>query len=100
MTTSNFSKWLIVAISVAFTFAPVASRAELGDPSGMAMVTDGLIARPAGAAVTVVGLAAYVVTLPFSAISNSSRSAWRTLVTKPAKFTFRRRLGVYEEGSY
>jgi|MDTC01.1.fsa_nt_gb hypothetical protein len=100
MNAPRFSKWLIIAISLAFTFAPVASQAELGDPSGMAMIADGIVARPAGAAVTVVGLAAYVVTLPFSAISKSSKSAWRTLVSKPANFTFKRRLGIYEDGSY
>ena len=91
---------LIIALCVAFTFAPVQSQAELGDPNAFGMIADGLVARPAGAAVTVVGVAAYVVTLPFSAISKSSKGAWRALVQQPANFTFRRRLGYFGDGTY
>ncbi len=86
---------LILLLTALGAFLPQTSQAELGDPDGMTMIADGLVARPAGAAVTVVGAAAYLVTLPFSAASGSSEEAFRTLVGKPAWFTFRRRLGDF-----
>lgn len=98
--TLSRSSWLIALLTLFAALAPVTSQAQLNrDPDALTMIADGLVARPAGAAVTVVGVAAFVVTLPFSAISQSTRSAWDSMVGKPARFTFRRPLGHFPQGS-
>jgi hypothetical protein len=68
------------------------------DPSALAMVGDAVIARPLGLAFTVVGAAAYIVTLPFSWATGTARSAGKTLVVGPAKATFFRCLGCTQTG--
>ena len=42
---------------------------------------------------TVVGLATFIVTLPFSALGGNIGEAGNTLVVEPAKYTFVRPLG-------
>jgi hypothetical protein len=56
---------------------------------------DALVGRPLCFAVTVVGSAVFVVTLPFSAPSGSIHSAAEALVLKPARETFVRPLGDF-----
>lgn len=98
--TISRSSWLIALFTLFAALAPVTSQAQLNrDPDALTMIADGLVARPAGAAVTAVGVAAFVVTLPFSAISQSTRSAWDSMVGNPARFTFRRPLGRFSQDS-
>lgn len=66
---------------------------ESGGPSAGAMIVDGLVARPLGIAATVIGVAAFVVTLPFSALGGNVEEAQRSLIEEPANFTFARPLG-------
>lgn len=86
------STWIAAALAIAAVLAPLDSQAQLSrTPDPVTVILDGAIARPAGAAVTVVGA-----TLPFSAISRSTRQAWKSLVAGPARFTFRRPLGDFD----
>lgn len=62
-------------------------------PAGYSMVGDLLIARPLGLAATAIGTTAFVVSLPFTLLSNSVGSAAEALVVEPAKMTFTRCLG-------
>ena len=68
------------------------------DPSALAMVGDAVIARPLGAVFTVIGAAAYVVTLPFSLAGGNAKEAGETLVVGPAMSTFVRCLGCTKSG--
>ena len=70
------------------------------DPSASEMAADLLIARPAGAVVTTLGAAFFVVSLPFSALGGNLDSAAQTLVVKPARETFVRCLGCRSTGKY
>jgi hypothetical protein len=60
---------------------------------GAGMIVDFLVLRPAGLVATIVGGAAYIVSLPFSALGGNANQAWNTLVAGPAHFTFDRPLG-------
>jgi hypothetical protein len=64
-----------------------------GPPSSAVMAFDALLARPLGAAATVVGTSLFVVTLPMSgATSTADEAAWG-LVGRPFNYTFNRPLG-------
>ncbi len=91
--------WVIAILALCAVLAPLSSsQAQLNrEPDGLTMIADGIIVRPASAAVSVVGTAAFVVTLPFSALSKSTKSAWNTMVMKPVRFTFRRKLGDFNQ---
>jgi len=71
------------------------------DPPGVEeMAADILVARPIGAVVTVLGAAAFVVSLPFTALGGGMGQAADTLVVGPAKETFVRCLGCPTAGRY
>lgn len=61
--------------------------------TGGTMMADTFLVRPFMLAGTVVGLATFVVTLPFSALGGNVGEAGNTLVVEPAKYTFIRPLG-------
>ena len=65
---------------------------EAPDSAGM-MLMDAFMLRPLGLAATVLGTAAFVVTLPFSLPTRSADDAAKALVVKPARYTFARPLG-------
>ena len=62
-------------------------------PSGGAMLADTFLVRPFMLVSTVVGVATFIVTLPFSALGGNVDEAGNTLVVEPAKYTFVRPLG-------
>jgi hypothetical protein len=68
------------------------------NPNAFAMTGDLLVARPIGAVMTAVGAAAFVVSLPFTALAGSVSEAAETLVLGPAETTFMRCLGCREPG--
>ncbi len=57
------------------------------------MAVDAVIIRPLGIIATVLGVAFFVVSLPFSALGGNTKEAADRLVKDPAKFTFTRPLG-------
>ena len=61
----------------------------------VAMMADGVLARPLGLVSTVIGSAFFVVTLPFTIPSDSVGAARRQLIDYPAWFTFKRPLGEF-----
>ncbi len=67
-------------------------------PSALAMTGDAIIARPALLAMTIVGSAVYLVSLPFSALGGNAAEAADVLVIGPAKATFVRCLGCTMSG--
>lgn len=69
-----------------------------GKPSALAMMTDLIILRPLGTAATIVGAAAYVVSLPFTLPTGSASEAGSVLVGEPAIYTFARCLGCTRPG--
>ena len=57
------------------------------------MTGDAVVARPFGVAMTAVGAAVFVASLPFTALGGNVGGAADTLVVKPAAETFARCLG-------
>ena len=62
-------------------------------PAGYAMVGDLLIARPLLVAGPVIGTAAFLVSLPFSALGGNVKESADALVAAPAREAFARCLG-------
>ncbi|MBT4519713.1 MAG: hypothetical protein HOC23_06885 [Halieaceae bacterium] len=67
-------------------------------PSAAAMAGDLVVARPIGLVMTVLGTAAFVVSLPFTVVAGSVGEAADTLMVGPAKTTFVRCLGCRNPG--
>lgn len=84
----------LLAILLAHT-PPATAFAEdrHGLDPGEAMMVDALIVRPASLVGTVLGTAAFVVSLPFTLPSGSAGKAGQKLVVEPAAYTFTRPLG-------
>jgi hypothetical protein len=67
-------------------------------PNAFAMTGDLLVARPIGLVMTAVGGAAFVVSLPFTALAGSVSESAEALVLGPAETTFMRCLGCRNPG--
>ena len=61
------------------------------------MVVDAIVVRPVMVAVTVIGAVTFVFTSPFSLLGGNIDEAAEKLVYEPAKYTFVRPLGTFEE---
>ena len=77
---------------------PQAFAGPEDEPTGGEMMADALVARPIGLATTVLGVATFVVTLPFSAIGGNINQAADKLVVEPGRETFVRCLGCTHSG--
>ena len=65
-------------------------------PSDVGRVTlDVLLLRPLGVAASAVGLAAFVVSVPFVAPSSGLRTSWEVFVLGPTEYTFSRPIGEF-----
>jgi len=95
---------LIGAIGLALCLMPVITapaRAQTSvdeRPNAFAMVGDLLVARPLGAVMTAAGGAAFLVSLPLTALAGSVAESAETLVLGPAETTFVRCLGCIQPG--
>lgn len=89
-----------MACLAALLVAPTVSAQSAIDaqPNPFAMTGDLLIARPLGLAMTAVGTAAFVVSLPLTALAGSVAESAEALVLGPAEATFVRCLGCIEPG--
>ena len=88
---------LVVTSSLPVSTAVARGADEVrGLTSSDAMVIDALIIRPVMLVTTVVGVAAFVVSLPFTVPSDSVGKAGEVLVKEPAAYTFTRPLGELE----
>ncbi|MGB5259276.1 MAG: hypothetical protein WBO34_02000 [Gammaproteobacteria bacterium] len=89
----------LLALVLAVTntaFVPTAAAADVfdpGEPSGEAMLFDGVLVRPAMLVATAAGIIGFVVTLPFSLLGGNIDKAGKELVMDPAAYTFVRPLG-------
>ena len=68
-----------------------------GDSDATSLVVDAAVARPFTFALTIVGSALFVVSLPVAIPSGSVNKAAKTLVAAPAKDTFKRPLGGFQD---
>jgi hypothetical protein len=80
-----------------FAFAETDETPYSLQNSPEAMTVDLIAARPIGLVATIGGALIFVVSWPFSALGGNSAEAWNSLVVAPAKYTFQRPLGAYEQ---
>lgn len=91
--------WFLAAMltltNMMFSQAAMAGRYDDLDskPTGGTMLADTVLVRPFMLVSTVVGVATFIVTLPFSALGGNVGEAGNTLVMEPARYTFVRPLG-------
>lgn len=78
--------------------APGALAGPEDEPTGGEMMLDAVVARPIGVATTVLGAAAFFVSLPFSALGGNVSEAAHKLVLEPGRETFVRCLGCRSAG--
>ncbi len=91
---------LLVGLMVFIPFQVAADPANAlieSTPNIESMLVDLFFARPLGLVVTVVGTAAFIVSLPFSALGGNTRIAYQKMVEDPGRFTFKRPLGQFEK---
>lgn len=87
-----------IALVLGSVSAPSAYAGPEDEPSGGEMMVDALVARPIGLVTTALGAAAFIVTLPFSAMGGNIDKAADKLVVDPARETFVRCLGCRQSG--
>ncbi len=68
-----------------------------GDTDATSVAVDVVVARPVTFALTVLGSALFVVSLPIAATSGNVNKAAKALVAAPAKDTFKRPLGDFSD---
>ena len=90
----------LMAVALAFGSLSMATSASAGEtydfnskPSSGEILIDMLVMRPVMLVGTVLGAAAFVVSLPFSALGGNVGDSAETLVVEPAQYTFLRPLG-------
>jgi hypothetical protein len=81
---------------LALLFSTASPVFATGDTGATSVAVDVVVARPVSFAMTVIGSVLFVVSLPVSAPSHSVGKAAHTLVTAPAKDTFKRPLGDFD----
>ncbi len=90
---------LAALLATLLSVSPVWAQSSVDEkPGAFAMAGDLVIARPLGAVLTVAGTAAFLVSLPLTALSGSVAESAETLVLGPAETTFVRCLGCIEPG--
>lgn len=67
------------------------------DDETIGMVMDALLVRPIGVIGQAAGVLIFVVSLPFTALGGNVREAAEKLVIEPARFTWDRPLGHFED---
>lgn len=94
----NVKQKLVVVTVAMLLSAPGWAQSIDERPNAFAMTGDLLVARPIGFVMTAVGGAAFVVSLPFTALAGSVSESAETLVLGPAEVTFMRCLGCRVAG--
>ncbi|MFO8084141.1 MAG: hypothetical protein R6U27_07480 [Desulfobacterales bacterium] len=96
---------LVILLTGALIFCPLGAAVYAQDDSyarfpteersAESMVFDLALVRLAGLVGIVVGTAAFVVSLPFSAPGGNAQEAYERLMADPARYTFKRPLGDF-----
>jgi len=97
----NTSRTLLIYILIAAIFSlPFAGTAfaeeNLEASSTFNSFIDAIVLRPLGLIAIPVGLGAFIIALPFSALAGNTESSFDQLVKAPAKYTFQRPLGDFD----
>ncbi len=94
------TKLLTLICAVAFAFGNITPGRVSENQDSLMVVGDVVVVRPVCLAVTVFGAAFFVVSLLVAAVAKSVHETADTLLAKPGKATFTRRLGDMEALGY
>ncbi len=97
LATVGLGLWLAVAPSTVLASGGSGADEGVTGDQGTDMVLDLVVARPLGLATTILGSAAFVLSLPFTVPSGSVGAAACMLVKRPATYTFDRPLGEFDD---
>ena len=86
-----------ILCSLALLCSTISPAFGAGDTGATSVAVDVVVARPLSFAMTVIGSALFVVSLPVSVPSHSTDKVAHSLVSAPAKDTFKRPLGDFED---
>lgn len=89
---------LALTTCLALASPVLAKEGELEEPTALAMAGDLVLVRPVMLGVTLLGTAAFVLALPFSAAGGNVKQSAQTLVIGPGETTFVRCLGCTSPG--
>jgi hypothetical protein len=89
--TGIFAAALLILVFSSVSFA--STQGSSSTPSAGAVVSDVLVLRPLGFAGTILGGAAFVVSLPVTLATHKVDRAEKLLVQEPYDYTFERPLG-------
>lgn len=96
---SQVKRKIVLALVALLLTPAVWAQSSIDErPSGFAMVGDLVVARPIGLAITAVGTAAFIVSLPLTALAGSVSESAEAMVLGPAETTFMRCLGCRVTG--
>lgn len=91
--------FVVLSMALVMCFPKLALAEEIIEkPSAAAMAGDLVIARPLLLGMTVLGTAAYIISLPFSLAGGNAAETAETLMIGPARATFVRCLGCTKSG--
>jgi hypothetical protein len=96
--TKQFLIFLAIAALISVTFGSATAaqgNAETDDKDPGSMTFDLLVVRPLGMFATLLGSAAFVVSLPFSAMGDNIEPAYEKMIEAPVLYTFYRPLGSF-----
>lgn len=93
MKTKLFATVLCVLALLLSTITPASAA---GDTAATSVAVDVVVARPVSLAMTIIGSALFLVSLPVAIPAQSVEKVAHTLVVTPAKDTFTRPLGDFE----
>ena len=95
------NRCIIFLVIVTLIVIPFGSSAlaqeyfESKEPEGGEMIYDTVVLRPVGMIATAVGSVFFILSLPFSALSDNVDDAKEKLIEDPFRFTFKRPLGEF-----
>jgi len=93
MKTKLFATVLCVLALLLSTITPASAA---GDTAATSVAVDVVVARPVSLAMTIIGSALFVVSLPVAIPAQGVEKVAHTLVATPAKDTFTRPLGDFD----
>ncbi len=98
----NFTRSFVIFISIialiftAFSPSAFAQGVETDDEANAGeIVFDVMLIRPFGLLATTIGSLAFLVALPFSAMTGQTEAVYEKMVVAPAEFTFTRPIGDF-----
>ena len=94
----HYKKNLVILLAVSFLFAGNVNANPAGSGKNTpAIMADAFICRPMGVIALIAGSAIYIVSLPFTSMSDGQEEAKRTLILYPYHYTFTRQLGEFHD---